>query len=780
MTYWQLPPKLNIPADLLAFVGDPLLAQLLVRRGFNTLSRAQAFLDPTAYKASPPEILPDMFKAVTRLRQAIQRQELMAVWGDFDVDGQTSTTLLVSVLRSLGARVHYYIPHRLTESHGIKLPALKKIVRMGVKLIVTCDTGTTEHEMIATAHAVGVDVIVTDHHDLGDTLPPAQAVINPKRLPPNHPLHELPGVGVAYKLAEALIETDSKSALTLESLLDLVALGIVADVAKLTGDSRYLLQRGLPVLSQTQRLGLQVLIENANLKVDRLTEEHIGFWLAPRLNALGRLGDANLAVELLTTADLSRARILATQLEGLNDQRKLLVEQVIGQAEEQLKQNPSLAKYNAIILAAADWHPGVMGLAASQLVGRYGKPTILIALSPNNGETVGQGSARSVPSCDIHQAIKTQADLLIHFGGHPMAAGLAISPDKIANFRRGVSEVLTNCYQPGETELSLDAFVELNQLSADLLKSIQRLAPFGNGNPAVQLGCHNLRIVKETIFGKRHDHKRVVVQDEKEQQQEIIWWSGATEPLPVGMFDLAFTIGTDDYAGGESIQVTWLAVQSLEAVSVTVKPQFVDWRHLPHPELEIGKQRLPVVWGEGVSVAGLSLLSRDNLPSAESLVIWTAPSSETVFQQIIATVRPRRVFLVGQVPPFDSPLTFISQLMGLLKYAMQQRNGEVQLEQLAAALGHDVATIRWGINWLAAQGKLTTSNKNGMWVVQTSQQPANQIEATMIEQYLKSALTEAVAYRKFFLSVSLSELTGISYRQDHTAMVPLANLRGSS
>ncbi len=753
MTYWQLPPKLNIPTDLLEFVGDPLLAQLLVRRGFNTLTRARAFLDPTAYKPAVATALPDIFPAVTRIKQAIQRQELICVWGDFDVDGQTSTTLLVSVLRNLGARVHFYIPDRLTESHGIKLPALKRIVRMGVKLILTCDTGITEHENIATAQAVGVEVIVTDHHDLGETLPPALAAIDPKRLSREHPLHELPGVGVAYKLAEALLNA------TDDSLLDLVALGIVADVAKLTGDTRYLLQRGLPILSQTKRLGLQVLIENANLKVDRLTEEHIGFWLAPRLNALGRLGDANLAVELLTTPDLSRARILVTQLEGLNDQRKLLVEQVVQQATQQLKQNPSLANYKAIVLAAPDWHPGVVGLAASQLAERYGKPTILIALQADNNEIIGRGSARSVEGCDIHQAIKTQAHLLLNFGGHPMAAGLAIPPDKVADFRRGLSEALPDV-QPTEKELSIDAVVELVQVSANLLNAVQRLAPFGNGNPLVQLGCRNLRVVKEAIFGKRNEHKRVMVQDEAGQQREIIWWQGAAESSPHGAFDLAFTIRHDDFVGGEAIQLTWLAARSLEAPSITVKPELVDWRKLPQPEIEAHKQPAAMIWGEGILVADMPLLPRHNLTPAENLIVWTAPPSETVFQQGLAKVKPRKLFLIGQLPPFDSPLPFIGRLMGLLKYAMQHYDGEVNVEQLAAALGHEARTIRLGIDWLSAQGKLTARNKDGTCVVQSTQQTANHAEATTIEQYLKTALAEAAAYRKFFLSVPLSELLG--------------------
>ncbi|MCQ3980274.1 MAG: single-stranded-DNA-specific exonuclease RecJ, partial [Anaerolineae bacterium] len=231
MSHWLLPPQPHIPPALLEFTGDPFLAQLLAQRGLATVEQARAFLDPENYRPAPPEALPDLEQAVARLNQAIERQGSICVWGDFDVDGQTATALLVSTLQSLGAKVRYYIPNRLTESHGMKLPALRRLIAEGIQVILTCDTGIAEHEVIAAAQSAGVEVIVTDHHDLAETLPPAQAVVNPKRLPPQHPLRELPGVGVAYKLAEGLYQSRQRAAES-ETLLDLVALGIVADVAR--------------------------------------------------------------------------------------------------------------------------------------------------------------------------------------------------------------------------------------------------------------------------------------------------------------------------------------------------------------------------------------------------------------------------------------------------------------------------------------------------------------------------------------------------------------------
>lgn len=762
MTHWLVSPQLDIPAGLLEFTGDPFLAQLLAQRGLTTVEQARAFLNPDAYCPAPPAALPDMAPAVNRLLQAIEQQEVIYIWGDFDVDGQTATALLVSTLRDLGAKARFYIPNRLTESHGMKLPSLRRILAEGAGVILTCDTGIAEHEAIAAAQAAGVEVIVTDHHDLAETLPPAQAVINPKRLPPDHPLRELPGVGVAYKLAEGLYRASGRSSAS-EDLLDLVALGIVADVAQQTGDARYLLQKGLDVLSQTPRLGLQLLIESAKVAVERLTEAHIGFWLAPRLNALGRLGDANLAVELLTTGDLTRARIIALQLEALNDRRKLLVDRVVVQALGQLEDTPSLAEYKAIVLAATDWHPGVLGIAASRLIDQFGKPAILLALRPD--EPLARGSARSVPGCDIHQALKTQAHLLHSFGGHPRAAGLALAPDNIAAFRRGLSAAFEGCQSASEKTITLDALVELPQISPELLASIQRLAPFGEGNPPVRLGCTGLHLVEEKVFGKTGSHKRVVVRDAAGFLQEIIWWGGAAEPSPQGTFDLAFTLSPDDFNGG-GIQVEWLAAREWTPAPVVAKPEFVDWRQVgplqSKIDAQMGSLKSKILWSEGLTLPNLSPLSRHQLAPAETLVVWTAPPGQDIYQQALQVVKPRHIFIVGQPSPFETLPAFLKQLLGLIKYALTHKEGEVNLDELAAALGHRPATVRLGIDWLAVQGKLSIyADEGDILVLRPDQRPPGP-EAGAVENLLQTALAETAAYRRFFREASLAALQKVS------------------
>ena len=421
-----------------AIGGHPLVAQILAQRGCADAATARAFLDPSLYAPASSLELPDMARAVARLAQAIDQGETIGVWGDFDVDGQTATALLVSALRSLGARVIYHIPVRAEEGHGVNLPRLQQLIAQGIDLLLTCDTGVAAHEAVAFAHQQGIDVVITDHHELPAVLPAAYAVVNPKRLPPAHPLSALPGVGVAYKLIEELLGQLGRSDAS-RQYLDLAALGIVADLAVQTGDTRYLLQRGLAELRQTQRLGLQVMLRNAELSRENLSEEHIAFALAPRLNALGRLGDANPIVEFLTTADLSRASVLATQLEGLNAQRQLFTSQVFQAAMAQIERDPSLAEQAALVLAHPAWPAGVIGIVASQLVERFRRPTVLIAAPP--GE-LARGSARSVEGCNITAAIAAQANLLAGYGGHPMAAGLTIAAEHIPEFRRRLSQTV--------------------------------------------------------------------------------------------------------------------------------------------------------------------------------------------------------------------------------------------------------------------------------------------------------------------------------------------------
>ncbi len=751
---WTYPTPQEIPTDLLTWAGSHLLAQLLVQRGLTTVEAARAFIDPDYYEPALANDLPDLDQAVALLCQAIEQAWVICVWGDFDVDGQTSTALLVSMLQDLGAKVQYYVPQRLTEGHGINLDRLQTLLQTGTNLILTCDTGIEAYEAVDLVHEAGAKIIITDHHDLGDTLPPAEAVINPKRLPPDHPLRELPGVGVAYKLTEALYQAQGQSRLA-ENFLDLVALGIVADVAVQTGDTRYLLQRGLQVLRQTERTGLQALLSMTNLKQEQLTSEHIGFYLGPRLNALGRLGDANQAVELLTTTDKGRAKIIAAQLDALNTRRKMLVERTVVQAFSLLADTPSLLEHRAIVLASSDWHPGVLGLACSRLTAQYHRPAILLT----EREGLLQGSARSVAGCDIHQAIKTQAALLHRFGGHPMAAGLSLVSENLTAFRQGLSSALTDTVSAAPSPLHIDVKVKLSQVDISLLQTLQQLAPFGQGNPPVTLAVVNVKIQQASNFGATRAHRRVVVGDDvgsdHQHTMPLVWWNGAAETLPEGSFNLAFHLQRHDYRKKEAVQAIWVQAQSLLPQADQPNREIIDLRQ--QEDLSKLLTDTEAFFWATETLPGLKRLTTQDLGQAsiKKLVLWQAPPDQEGLQQLLADLQPEQLYLVARPSAYDKLPSFMQHLLGLIKYGLKHYQGRLIIRDLALAIGHRPETIQLALRWLISQGKLQLlTETEESFMVQPHQGQAI-AGGEVLRDILVELLRETAAYRQFLARASL-------------------------
>ena len=754
MALWQEPYPVIVPDSLHSAVGDHLLlAELLVRRGIESPDAALAFLDPDRYVLASSFDLPDMDRGVERVQHAIKRGQRIGVWGDFDVDGQTSTTLLVSTLQSLGGDVVFHIPVRADEGHGVTVLALQRFLDQGINLVVTCDTGVAANDAVTYAAGRGIDFVVTDHHDLPAVLPPAVAVINPKRLAGNHPLASLPGVGVAYKLAEALFAGAGRAGEEAQHL-DLAALGIVADVARLTGDTRALAQRGIEALRHPQRLGLQVLMQLAEVDPTWLTEEHIGFEIAPRLNALGRLDDANPAVEFLTTDDLSRARILATQLEGLNERRKLLTDQVFRGVLAQLEREPELLVHAALVLAHPQWPAGIIGIVASRLVERYRRPVVLFSAPP--GEPA-RGSARSVDGCDISAAIAAQADLLLSYGGHPMAAGLSLPAERINEFRwrlsRSVSEMLD--VKDEEAPLVLDADLPLNDISLPLALELERLAPFGPGNPAPLLVSRNHSVSSVRTVGRYNDHRVLNLEDDAGNVQRVFWWQGTGWPLPDGRFDLAYRVRASTYRGQRAVQVEWVAAQPIvEAVIETRSSaiQVLDWRTAADPLSNLAELRPAgdvLVWAEATHRRQVAGADRTQFAPAATLVIWTTPASRSDLLTALEQVQPRQVVLVGVDPQMDGMEAFLARLAGLLKPVLAG-DGAVRLSHLAAATAQREVVVRAGLRWLAARGhlRLLDDGDDEIRIGAGSGIASDDLRAEA--SILQSLLAETAAYRRFF------------------------------
>lgn len=491
----------------------PVLAQLLLNRGLNEPAAARKFLDAPLTGLHPPEWLPGAVEAADRLWQAVQDKKRICVYGDYDVDGITGTAILLQALTLLGGAAEFYVPHRLDEGYGLNAEALRQLAQGGVQVVVTVDCGICSVAEAEAAREAGIELIVTDHHEMNETLPRAAVLVHPRLPGAAYPFAGLSGAGVAFKVAWLLCQKASNgpkvSAALREFLLDAVALatlGLVADVMPLHDENRVFVRHGLARLRNSPTIGLTALLQAAGLAmVPALRAEDVAFKLAPRLNAAGRLGCARLVVELLTGTSPQRAHELAAFLESQNQQRQQTERKIAAQAREILANNSDLAAAPALVLAHEDWHPGVIGIVAGRLAERYARPALLIAV---RGETA-TGSGRSVPGFPLHEALKACGEDLQSHGGHAAAAGFRLLPNHIDTFRHRFCEYAARRFPKGmpPPRLVLDAELPLSALTHGLVRDVDRLEPYGAQNPRPRFLAGDVRVVGEPRkigAGERH------------------------------------------------------------------------------------------------------------------------------------------------------------------------------------------------------------------------------------------------------------------------------------
>lgn len=753
--HWQEPIPTENPDEIQNMGLHPLVAQALVRRGITNLKQAQQFFNPDIHQATNAYELTDMDKAVDRLEGAITNQELIGVWGDFDVDGQTATTILVSALRNLGANVNFHIPIRDKESHGIQISALQSFLNTGVRLVLTCDTGISAHDAVAYAQSLGIDVIISDHHTLPDQLPLALAVINPHRLPSSHPLASLCGVGCAFKVIEALYARYGRN--DSAQFLDLVAMGTVADLALLNSENRMLVQSGLRVLRANIRPGLKALLTQANVQPEFLSEEHISFILAPRMNALGRLADANAIVEFLLSNDPVLIERISSLLENLNNRRKHLCDQVFQAAISQIQKDHSLLEYPALFLSHPAWPAGVIGIVASRLVELYHLPTILITSPPDQ---TARASARSIEGVDITAAIAANQSMLLNFGGHPMAAGFSLAREKIADFRRALFhtiEKMTMDTHPSHT-LALDGYLTLEEINLELVEQIDKLAPFGPGNPPLIFASRNLTLLSSSAVGKNKEHLQVIVENENGLSHKIIWWQGAGFSLPEGKFDLAYSLRASDYRGQRDIQIEWITTRIPdEKLTITNSDndiEVLDYRQVKNPnEISeiISNEHSVLIWQEGTNSPLASARDRYHLEPCNSLVIASVPPGRKEIETVLSTTLPIKVYLMGISSGIDQPQNFLKQLAGFIHHSLKFHNGFLDIHELAARTSQRETLVIKGIEWWEAHGDITILKNDTSQIVITLKGSNNNLRLKNIESALKAILEETVAYRSFYL-----------------------------
>ncbi|MEL6438437.1 MAG: single-stranded-DNA-specific exonuclease RecJ [Cyanobacteria bacterium J06621_8] len=708
---WQMVSTSIAPIEFITGVSEvigsesPRCAQLLWQRGIQDLRRLPGFLDPALYEPSSPQAFgQEMEWAIARLQQARELGEKVTIWGDFDADGITSTSVLWDGLGQFlpqHLQLDYYVPNRHTESHGLNSPGIGRLAAAGTQLIVTCDTGSTNLEEIAYANELGLDIIVTDHHTLPESRPDVVAIINPRYLPSEHPLFHLSGVAVAYKFVEGLYAAMPEvPQQPLEHLLDLVAIGLIADLVELSGDCRYLAQVGINQLKkqtnpQTRtRPGIAKLLNLCKKNGDRPTD--ISFGLGPRINAVSRIyGDANFCIELLTSQDPQRCSQLAEEVELANTRRKALQKDTITQVTKKLQQL-DLSTTSVIVLEDPQWQGGVLGLAAGQIAQEYGRPTVLLSSGGNNdSETVMvRGSARSVNGIDLYQLVKSQEDLLHRFGGHPFAAGLCFPLENLKLFREGINQQFRQGSSVVELrpQIDIDLEVTVADLGRELFEELRQLEPYGMGNPLPKL------LIKDCWF-KNPWHKNI--KDNRGNKIQYIqstfeiwdnsvrkgfpglWWGHYKDEIPTS--DRCEAIAELDFnTFNKRHEIRLVAVRPSsdnEDFGIASIPQVIDRRYTP-----------------------LELQELEISPTQASLLQYCPDNWNQIHRQYHQAVESDRSLVLAYTPEQSgTPEVVWQQLVGIAKY-LSRTQKTVTKSQLQNKLNLGEASLNLGLNALIEAG----------------------------------------------------------------------------
>ncbi|ABA20449.1 putative exonuclease, RecJ-like protein [Trichormus variabilis ATCC 29413] len=740
-------------------------AQLLWQRGIKQESQLAAFINFKTYQpASAFEFGQEIQLAVARLQQARNKGEKIAIWGDFDADGITATAVLWDGLGQFfqqHQQLDYYIPNRLKESHGLNEAGIANLAKQGCTLIVTCDTGSTNIDEIIYAQKLGIDIIVTDHHTLPPERPPVTAIINPRYLPNEHQLFHLSGVGVAYKLIEALYKSlPDVPQNPLEDLLDLVAVGLIADLVQLSGDCRYLAQLGIQRLqadfqqppAARRRPGVGRLLELCQRSGDRPTD--ISFGLGPRINAVSRIqGDASFCVELLTSRDINRCHQLAEVTELANTRRKSLQKDVQAQVTQKLTQL-DLSTTSVIVLEDPQWPAGVLGLVAGQVAQETGRPTILLSTEGLENEqdsspSLARGSARSVNSVDLYQLVKHQAHLLHRFGGHPFAAGLSLLAQNIPLFTQAINQQLRQTL--GSVNLTptvqADIAVTVADLGKELFLELKLLEPCGMGNPVPKLLIQNCWFEnawhrnQQDSQGKKVQYIKAefdIRDDSSKNPFPGIWWGHYKDELPIGRCDCIAELDYNTFKKRYEIRLIAVRPNPNSELKTQHSTQILDWRNLPSPQSPAPNtqslilEECPMNWDD------LRAWWRRSLYNNQQLVLaWSKPSLQ---------------------PPQEIWLT----LVGIAKY-LSRTNQLATRIQILEKLKISDRSLLLGIKALKYWGFTVTRQDRSLQFIWSPNTIIDSSADTAIAEFL-ATVSEEQFQQKYFAEVPLSTVMAMVNR----------------
>ncbi|MEK3913997.1 single-stranded-DNA-specific exonuclease RecJ [Paenibacillus sp. FSL H7-0331] len=631
---------------------EPLLARLLIARGMTNIEQAKAFLDEGTDWNHDPFLLDGMGEAVSRIRLAIEQGEKIRIYGDYDADGISSTVLMIHLLNQMQAAFDYYIPHRIHEGYGLNNKALDLALQHGVQLIITVDTGISAVEEIAYARQLGLEVIVTDHHEPPEHLPQECIIINPKKPGCPYPFKQLAGVGVAFKLAQALLGRWPSE------LLEFAAIGTVADLMPLLNENRMIVKQGLKRMQSSSNPGIRALFDAAGINLKDVNSTHIGFTLAPRINASGRLEHADDAVRLLITDNQQDAEQMAYQLDQLNKERQRIVEEMTKQAYEIVQESKSAPLKQVLVVAQEDWNVGVVGIVASKLVDKYYRPTLVLSIDKETG--LAKGSARSIAGYDLYQALSHCQDLLDHYGGHQAAAGLTLSREHLPELERRLNLLAEEwlCSDDFTPYMNVDMVCSLKEIGVTTVQQLELLGPFGMGNPTPKVIISNAAYKELRTIGKEQQHVKITLKTSKDEsaatldavgfhKSALLPWISSTAAM-----DVLGELSINEWNGVRKPQVM---IQDLRIAHM----QMFDWRGIAkiEPKLAELAERVDGRSSGGDARAGILMFHASNTSMLGSIVnklpVWVLakengsslmPSNELARQSNLSMVTDMILF----------------------------------------------------------------------------------------------------------------------------------------
>jgi single-stranded-DNA-specific exonuclease len=739
--------ELNNPIKL-----GQLAEKILNQRGYTNEAAIRAFLYPEFYQPTEPLELPGMQETVDLLLQAVQSGEKICVYGDYDADGITSTTVLVSMLRSIGATVGYHVPDRFAEGYGMNEGVVRRLAQEGCNLILTCDCGISNLAEVQLARDLGMMVLITDHHHLPLELPNANSIVNPQLLPEGHKARYLPGVGVAYMLTKACLSSLGQG--RAEEYLDVVALGIVADVVPLLNENRYLLQLGLEQLRRTERLGLQALLQVCKLNPLEISEEDIGFQLVPRLNASGRIASAALAVELLLCEDPANALKMAGELNEINQRRRILGEAMYLEAQAMLGEESTPGP---LVLYQPHWHHGIIGIIAGRLAELYKVPVLLMSLK-EDGVTI-TGSARSIAGVHVYEVLQQCASFLHKFGGHAGAAGFSLHREQLELFSKAVRRELEEAIAQltTETSQSYDLEIGLEELNMEVYRELLPLGPFGEGNPTPLLCSREVQVLSQKTTAEEK-HLRLILGQANTSHQAMWWWGGSKQPTE--NVHVVYSLSINKWQGKENLQLI-IADLSEDKPGYQVREveppplEIVDLRQSQELGLSLPTFETAQLFGENMRGPALEgIKDRYSITECECLVLLSIPPSLRALQEILVLSRAQKLVLCFGVKEGAQDKEFLQQLLSWVKYAVTKRNGRLELPALASATAQMEISVAAGLNFLQAKG-LVSFEFDGPERVYLSQ--GDGLAKTGLPEYetkVRSLLAETRAFRRHMLTAN--------------------------